>query len=63
MALRASPKAHTVAPPHILRAKAKTNAERSRSAPAPRPVAPPLMRPPSAPPGQQGDLVVPGATP
>eukprot|EP00972_Heterocapsa_arctica_P020783 3062426-Heterocapsa_arctica.AAC.1 len=37
MALRAAPKAHTVAPPHILRSQAKTHAERSRSAPVPRP--------------------------
>eukprot|EP00972_Heterocapsa_arctica_P040605 5984454-Heterocapsa_arctica.AAC.1 len=63
MALRAAPKASTVAPQHLLRAHAKTHDERSRSAPVPRPVAPPLMRPPNVPPGHQGALVTPGATP
>eukprot|EP00972_Heterocapsa_arctica_P045601 6730014-Heterocapsa_arctica.AAC.1 len=37
VALRAAPKVRTEAPAHILRAQAKVNVERSRSAPAPRP--------------------------
>eukprot|EP00972_Heterocapsa_arctica_P050893 7480382-Heterocapsa_arctica.AAC.1 len=53
----AAPKAVTLTPPHLVRAQANAQAERSRSAHASRPGVPPLMRPPLAPHGRQGDLV------